>query len=273
MAVKLIALDLDGTTLNKAGKLSPGNRKALEYAIEKGAEVVIASGRPLAALPQDVCAVEGVRYAITSNGASVWYLPEMKCIRRFHLTAGSVETVLRLVREEGVSMEVFVSGQAYAEKAYVDDPTAFGAPERAIAYVQSTRKGEEDLEGFVRRHMTELESVDIIVADPEKKDRLWQRLKEETKDLYITSSVKRLLELSYKDSGKHGGVRFVRKLLSLSAEEVAAFGDGDNDIEMLTEAGIGVAMANATEKCLAAANVVTAHHDEDGVAKAIYELF
>lgn len=271
MAIKCIALDLDGTTLNKEGKLSPGNRSALEYAISRGVEVMIASGRPLVALPKDVCAVEGIRYAVTANGASIWHLPTGECLRKFYLAPESVEEVIRLTEETGATLEVFVDGVAHADAAYVRDPAAFGAPEQAVPYVQSTRTAEDDIVAYIRRHVDELENMDVIVSNSEKKKELWDKLSK-VKDLYVTSSVPRLLELSYKDSGKHGGIRYVRNMLGLRAEEVAAFGDADNDIEMLTEAGVGVAMANGTPRCLAAADYVTGHHDEDGLADAIYKL-
>lgn len=271
MAIKCIALDLDGTTLNKEGKLSPGNKAALEHAIGQGVEVIIASGRPLVALPEDVCAIEGIRYAVTANGASIWHLPTGECLRKFYLEGSSVEEVIRLVKAFGVTLEVFVDGQAHADAAYVRDPAAFGAPEKAVPYVKSTRTAEEDIIAYVRQHIDELENMDVIVSDEEKKTALWKELGA-IENIYVTSSVPRLLELSYKDSGKHGGVRYIRNLLGIKAEEVAAFGDADNDIEMLTEAGVGVAMANGTPRCLAAANRVTKHHDEDGVAAMVYEL-
>ena len=68
MDIKCIALDLDRTTLNAQGRLSDGNREALEYAISRGIHIVIASGRPLGSLPEDVLSVGGIEYAITSPG-------------------------------------------------------------------------------------------------------------------------------------------------------------------------------------------------------------
>ena len=52
MTIKLIALDLDGTTLNKESKLSEGNRRALQAAADKGVNIVVATGRPYCALPK-----------------------------------------------------------------------------------------------------------------------------------------------------------------------------------------------------------------------------
>ena len=60
--------------------------------------------------------------------------------------------------------------------------------------------------------------------------------------------------------------------MNLKPEEIAAFGDGDNDIDLLKEAGIGIAMENASPKCKDAATFITKHHDKDGVAYGITEF-
>ena len=86
MDIKCIALDLDRTTLNAQGKLSEGNRQALSHAIEKGVHIVIASGRSFHTLPEDVLSVPGIEYAITSNGAAVYYIPTGKCLHEYKLT-------------------------------------------------------------------------------------------------------------------------------------------------------------------------------------------
>ena len=93
MKIRCIALDLDQTTLDGDGRLSPANRAALEHAISQDIHIVIASGRPYAALPEDVLSVHGIEYAITSNGAAVYHLPTGHCLHRCTLTPVSVEAV------------------------------------------------------------------------------------------------------------------------------------------------------------------------------------
>lgn len=75
MDLRLIALDLDGTTLNSQGKVSPYTKKILEKALSKGILVVIASGRALSAIPEDILNIRGLKYIITSNGSSIFELP------------------------------------------------------------------------------------------------------------------------------------------------------------------------------------------------------
>lgn len=73
-AIRLVALDLDGTLLNREGHVTPRTRAALQAAVDKGVYIVPATGRPLASLPPEVAQLPGIRYVITCNGAAVWDL-------------------------------------------------------------------------------------------------------------------------------------------------------------------------------------------------------
>lgn len=272
MNIQCIALDLDRTTLDAGGHLSPGNRQALERAIASGVHIVIASGRAFATLPKDVVSIPGLEYAITSNGAAVYHIPTGTCLRRCLLRPRSVEAILRLTAAEPVAYEAFVDGKAYGDADYIRDPVKYGASPRAVEYVRSTRHLEEDITGFIRSHIEELDSMDVIVRDGAMKERLSAILRENVPDIYLTSSVPQLIELSHRDAGKHAGVRFLTELLGLSPSAVAAFGDGDNDADMLACVGCGIAVANASPACLAAADRITGRHDEDGVAQGIYDI-
>lgn len=272
MNIKCIALDLDRTTLNANGHLSDGNYHALCHAIKQGVHIVIASGRSFDTLPKDVLAVPGIEYAITSNGAAVYYIPTKTCLHEYKMTPASIEAVLKVAGKYQVALEVFIDGTAYALKDYVEDPVAYGATPQAIPYVQSTRNPISDIVSFIRNHMDRIDSLDIVVSGEEQKSVIWKELALSCDEIYITSSVSQLIEISHKDAGKHSGLRFIREYLHLDRSETAAFGDGDNDVDLLKEAGIGIAMENASPKCKAAATYITKHHDEDGVAFGITEL-
>lgn len=272
MNIKCIALDLDRTTLNAEGKLSSGNYDALNEAIKKGVHIVIASGRSFDTLPKDVLAVPGIEYAITSNGAAVYYIPDKTCLHEYKMTPDSIRQVLAVAAKFPVALEVFINGTAYALKDYVDDPVAYGTTPAAIPYIQSTRNPIEDIVTFIKDHINEIDSMDIVVSGDEQKQEIWKELEKNCDDIYITSSVSQLIEISHKDAGKHSGLRFIREHLNLRPEETAAFGDGDNDVDLLKEAGIGIAMENASPKCKAAASYITRHHDRDGVAYGIHNI-
>ena len=89
----------------------------------------------------------------------------------------------------------------------------------------------------------------------------------------MTTSAPHLIEISDEAAGKHAGLKKLLEMLKIDPSEAIAFGDGDNDSEMLREAGLGVAVSNAGELCRAAADMITASNEEDGVAEALYRVF
>ena len=216
--------------------------------------------------------IPGIEYAITSNGAAVYRIQDKQCLRSYVLTEQSVKKILELTKDFPVTYEGFIRGTAYAAKEYIEDPVKFGATEHAVAYVQSTRHLQDDIVSFLKQHDDELDSMDIVVKDEAQKQKVIEVLKAEVEDIYITSSISQLVEISYKDAGKRSGVKFITEYLGLNPKQVAAFGDADNDIDMLEYAGCGIAMENASNGLLAVADVVTLHHDRDGVAYALKNI-
>ena len=254
--------------------------------------MVVASGRSLDSLPAEITDIKGIRYAITSNGAAVYDLCERKCLRQFKMTPESAEDILRHTEPERmkdaygeaagmsevemseieISYEAFIDGKAFAESRYVADPVRFGAMPQAISYIQGTRAPVEDMRTFICEHKSELDCIDLVVKNEDMKHKLWKNLRENVRDVYITSSVRQLLEISHRDAGKESGAKFLLEYLGLTREELAAFGDGDNDSGLLKYAGIGFAVANASLECRDAADEIVASNDDNGVAQGINKI-
>jgi Cof subfamily protein (haloacid dehalogenase superfamily) len=274
--IKLVALDLDRTTLNSQARLSSGNRKALVDAAHNGVHICIASGRCFDSLPEDVLAVKEIEYAITGNGAAVYYIPEKKRIHSFALPVGAADRVMDLVEKMAPDIphafETFVDGVAYAWAEYVENPDGYGTTQTAIPYVKRTRTPVKDFRGFVKAHDGNLDGLDLVISNEQMKQKIYDQIKKEEIPVYLTSSVKQLLEMSNPEAGKHSGLKVLMDVLNVKQEEIAAFGDADNDIDMLKFAGTGIAMANASEKALAVADEVTVHHDNDGVAYGLKNI-
>lgn len=274
--IKCIALDLDGTLLLDGSILSEKAEAVLKKAIEKDIHIVIASGRAFSTLPKAVTGIPGVEYAITSNGAAVYSVPTGECLQVHKLLPEAVNHIIAIVERLKIEMkqpymayEAFVDGTAYASEAYIKEPGKYGATRAAWEYVRTTRKPVPDMIAFMKEHQDNLDSIDIIVPTEEEKLFIWDILKKEENRIYITSSVKQLLEVSDMHAGKKEGLRFVLEKIGASPKEAVAFGNADNDADMLEYAGIGVAVADATSGCLAVADEICGHHQEDGVAKWI----
>ena len=125
--------------------------------------------------------------------------------------------------------------------------------------------------GFMRENARRLDSVDVLCASSGHRAELWERALS-LKNAYITSSSPRLIEIAAAEAGKGASLRRLCELLSVPAQCVAAFGNGDNDADMLSFAGHGVAMENAPAACIGAAAVVCASNAEHGVAQMIYKI-
>ena len=256
MDLRLIALDLDGTTLNSQGKVSLYTKKVLEKAIQKGIHVVIASGRALSAIPEDVLNIRGLEYIITSNGSSIFELPDSRRIYANDMKPGVVMSF---------PFEVFIGGHAYTMQAYYDCPTDFGVPERMNHYVRTTRTPVSDMPDFMMKHCDEIEGIDMIVPDQTQKQKVIAVLAK-ISNLYITSSESYYIEMASGSVSKASALQALAAQFHITPEQVMAFGDSDNDIELLSYAGCGVAMQNATANLMKAASAVTRSNNEDGVA-------
>ncbi len=113
----------------------------------------------------------------------------------------------------------------------------------------------------------------VVIGDPGELDVLEAQLKDRFgRRLYISKSLPYFLELAAPGVTKGSGLAFVAEKLGFTAEETIAFGDGENDVELLEWAGTAVAVANAHPRALAAADVVAPSVDEEGVAQVIESL-
>ena len=270
--IKLVALDLDDTLLNSQSQLTHNTKEALLALIRLGVEVVIASGRPFSSLPVCVLSMPGIRFAVTSNGAAIQQVPDGMRIHGYTLSCQAVDVILSVTEQEPVLLETFIEGIAYADARYVQDPVKYGASKNAIGYIQRTRHPVENIRAFIEENCGKLDSIDIICPQPDWKWGYLEKIKAQTPDVYLTTSCRQLLEISDIQAGKSAALKYLCDRLGLQADQCAAFGNAENDVDMLQFAGLGVAVANGTPACLAAADLICGSNEEDGVAKVLWDI-
>ena len=126
-----------------------------------------------------------------------------------------------------------------------------------------------DLLGWIERPPTKL----VVVDDPARLDVLRARLDEQLGDrLFIAKSLPYFLELASPSISKGTGLAFVAEHLGFTAEHTVAFGDGENDLELLDWAGFGVAVENANELLKTRADWICPSAAEEGVAQVLEAL-
>jgi Cof subfamily protein (haloacid dehalogenase superfamily) len=167
--------------------------------------------------------------------------------------------VVALVRGEGFHVNCYVD-----DELYVDEITT--AAQRYAGFQNLPVHAVGDLAAWLSQPPTKLVAID----DPEILDALEARMKERFAGrLYISKSLPYFLEFASPEVTKASGLAFVGKRLGFAAAETVAFGDGENDVELLEWAGFGVAVANAHGRVLAAADWVCPPAAEEGVAQVI----
>lgn len=266
--IRLIGLDLDGTTLNGKSEFSERTKEAFKKAMEQGVHIVISTGRSFAALPKELFNIEGLEYVITSNGAHITELASMKNIYTNYISPVSVEKIAEILDEVDHSIEVFTGGKAYIDRLEFEDVKKNGSTYRDVSYILNTRTPIDDLIDHMLKNKHCIENINIVFEDLDDKYKM-ENILNSIDGVTLTSSFIHNWELGGETTSKAEALKFLMNKFNIKKEELMAAGDSPNDIEMIKLAGIGVAMENATDEVKNIANVITDFHYNDGVAKAI----
>ncbi|TXK77561.1 Cof-type HAD-IIB family hydrolase [Paenibacillus sp. N3.4] len=236
---KLIALDMDGTLLNEEKKISAENQEAIRQATQAGKIVMMSTGRGAVSAMPYIKELGLTGPLVVVNGSEVWERPD-KLLRRTLLPAETVRSLHALAVEHDSWWWAYsVEGIFNRESETFDID------------------GQEWLKfGYFSENSEKLTSIRTIVEG-------WGTLE-------ITNSHPSNIELNPLGINKATGVEAVCKLLGIEMSEVIAMGDSENDIAMIRESGLGVAMGNAQDEVKRIADITTLSNEEHGVAEIIY---
>lgn len=269
MEIKLVALDMDGTTLQSDITLADKTRVTIEKAVQRGIIVVPTTGRVYGELPQEITNIDGVSYAITSNGAQVTDMENNTSIYENPLTKEDLDTVLSVLKKYDLMIEAYVNGSTYVIEDCMKDLSRFHVPKTYWDFFIKTRRTiatSDEYFNYLYTHS--VEKFNIFFSNMADRAEINQILKETT-ELTITSAVENNLEINNPTANKWDGLKQLCKLLGIHSSEVMAMGDSNNDYEMLKHAGLAVAMENGIDRVKEVSDYITKTNDEHGVAHAI----
>ncbi len=264
MAIKLIAIDMDGTLLNPQHDITPGVKQALLAAKDLGVRIVLATGRPFVGVQRylrELGLDQPGQFCITNNGALVQQADSGECVAEVTLNMDDYRYVEQLARELGVHFQALTKTDLYTPNKDISPYTVHESSTTGIPL--HYRAVNEMVPDAVFPKL-------MMIDPPERLDVAITRLPPEAHQRYtIVKSSPYYLEILDNRVNKGAGVRALAEKLGLSREEVMAIGDQENDLAMLEYAGTGVAMGNGIDKVKAAAQFVTKPNTEDGVAHAV----
>ncbi len=273
--IQLIALDMDGTLFNSRSEISEENQLAIQEAMEAGKEVIISTGRPFIGLPHDFMKKVDMHYALTTNGAAVYDYRSGECIYSNYMELAKIVELLPKVLAYECHFDVFIDGKGYSQKSLVPIIERLFVHKNMKVYIKETRTAVDDIVTFIQETGKDIQKITFNfpegVNGTDAREQVYRIL---SKDPYfnVVSGGFGNLEITKNDVSKASAFEKLADYLKIPMEETMAVGDSENDLDIIQVAGLGVAMANASEPVKRAADVVTLSNDEDGVAEIIREI-
>ena len=266
MPIKLIAMDLDGTLNNDRKEITPKTHAALMDAQRRGIRLALASARPSPGLfkERDILQMQHFGGILMSyNGGRITDAASGRVLFETAMDIRQAKQVLRRLERLPVT-PILDDGKQF----FVTDADGYKV-DYECRNNRMTCTQVDDLADFLS-----FAPVKILMSVlPERlKDVQAQIAAFLPEELSVVQTAPFYLEVIPRCIHKGQGIRDICRVLDLETSQVIAFGDAENDIPMLKEAGIGVAMGNAGDAVKAAADYITSSNNEDGIAAALERL-
>lgn len=272
--IRMIVLDLDGTTMNDQHTVTPHTRAVLEQLLERGYLVVPASGRGYRNVREDILPGLAFSYMIAANGSfvvecstdTVLYEELIPCRTAARLVMDFLDDdenclYVHYNDEKGTHRKACRSEEAY--RRYYTRP--WDAPQ--------PRYTAEQLRDLILAAGKGIPKIGLWFQRPDGFALYETRAARDYPEVSAYRVSENSLEFCSAATSKGVALRRLCRLLGLTAGQVCALGDNGNDLDMLNFAGLGVAVENAIEPVRQAADVIAGCNDREGAAAFLERAF
>ncbi len=253
--IKLIAVDLDGTLLDSQSRVSENNKKSIKKCLEKGLKVAMITGQNLHYAKEIIKSLGLVSPHALANGALV-VDHRFENISYRLIDPKSYRAIVDFCRQKKLQLRVCtLDGHLVFDKDYI----GLGSKKKIVK--------TDDL---LAKHI-----VDNVLLCTIKTMDNTSKIKSEdiSRDVKVRHAGLNYINIFNCKAGKTYGLKKILEYLGISAHQVMAIGDGENDLGMIKMAKIGVAMGNASRKVKDCADFVTLDNDQDGLSIALERFF
>jgi Cof subfamily protein (haloacid dehalogenase superfamily) len=263
--------DMDGTLLNSSDNISDENEAALKKLQKNGIEVIIATGRLDLMVKRYIEQLDLQGHIISCNGGLIRNIHTGEIIYSNVMDKEVVKELLTHSFKEKIDFLVYTPYVMFSNR---NNP-------RAVRYESINNTVIADISFEVKYidsdDMTVMEGMDILkvllIFPTQEQVEEHITMCSKHKSLYAVSSAQGLLDIMAAGSSKGKAVKLLADRCGVDLSDIIAFGDNHNDIEMLSCAGMAVAMGNSVDELKAVAQFVTKSNDESGIAYAIDHLY
>lgn len=260
---KLIAMDMDDTFLNDDMCISEENKAAVRKAEQAGVKVIIASGRSYASTKQYIRELALPNLTISLNGAYIHDPLDDRVVSAFPIDTDITQKILKEIEPFHV-----YTNFSCGEKVFWHGGEAYDQLYRSMNRIQL------DYVDSLTELSKTTQAGKLLMADDRStletiKDLIRLKYGEVVN---VAFSKPFFLEITDNKASKGAAMLEVARRYGISADEVVAIGDSENDLSMIRSAGLGIAVANAAEKVKREADYITCSNNENGVAFAINQF-
>ncbi|NJB82353.1 Cof-type HAD-IIB family hydrolase [Wenyingzhuangia aestuarii] len=261
MKYKMIVLDMDDTLLTDDHTISDRNRKAIKAAQEKGVYVVLASGRPTAAMTSYAKELELDKYnsyIISFNGSQIIDMSTDNCIFEQTLDVKDIHELFDYSEANNTAFITYENGSIIGTKdsEYIDVEKNI----TGMLYIKVP-----DFKASITKNCVKC----LLLEEPSYLKTVEAKLKKIRTDLSISMSKPFFLEVMPQGIDKAATLNRLIKQLGIEQHETIAVGNAGNDLTMVEFAGLGVWVDNVTPELRDKADVIVASNNHDGVAEVI----
>lgn len=263
--IKMVISDMDGTLLNSDLEISIENLQAIKALRQKGIRFCIATGRPEQLLKEYIEPLQMIDPMIMYNGSVIGHPFREKNIYQLKLKNDDIRSIVAYCEQHNVTY------MSYSKSKLISRPNY-----RVDFFEQRNKKLNDknrvifedirDINKVVNEN--DISKILIIENNPKKNKEVIVFLKNYPQ-LEIAASQQGFIDINPKGASKGNALKILADYFGYILDEIVVFGDQDNDVSMLEVAGIGVSMANASEKARNASTDTTSSNNDSGVAKWI----
>lgn len=283
---KLVAIDLDGTLLNSYGEISQRNKTAIQKSIEKGTEVIIASGRPISSAKSYANESGANNFMVCGNGSVLYDVKNDKIIYDKFIDRQKALEIIKICEDNSIFFNIYTETLTISKainynisfynnenkKVPDDKKTNIKIVDNIYKYVEENPEVQvlkitvcdesKIIFDAIIRKLREVKNVDVLDLQHMARKYIQFGTEEKKVEYYYT-------EITSKGVDKWGAVKKLADMLEIEQSEIIAIGDNMNDKEMIENAGLGIMMGNSAPYMKEFADVVVSDNNNDGVAEAL----
>lgn len=261
--IKIICLDIDGTIRNSKGIIEEPTKIAIKKCRDLGIIIVLCTGRSYKYAKRVASEIENEDFIISSNGAEVVSIKDDYAIYENTIDRKSVEDLYEYCKKYQLNFLLNTIKEDYQtiEESYNRKTiTNLDDIKDSINQIVITSYNKKAMFNVANEFMKKTFNLNITSYSP----NLTNPELPLTKDYYF--------DINNCNSSKANGIKILLEYLKLNFDSILAIGDGLNDLEMIKEAGVGVAMGNGEQKLKDNADIITDTNDDYGVVNILNKI-